>query len=201
MTFHRIKYCLAYSFLLIFGVFLYFIEDIGIGDVVFIEFFSYVLGMMFLSYILFFSKKRYAECMEKSIWNTLIFFSSPFVISFLFSNITGSYLIIKVIPDGMSTSSINFIVTILFVPLLVMLLYLFRNDAIFVKRIVLVVTLYISALINRILLYVIYGIFSRMILIEIISIVSTILLYGYINFISKYNQLSVEKRTDNRKSS
>jgi hypothetical protein len=61
---------------------------------------------------------------------------------------------------------------------------LFRNDTKFVKKIVFVSTLYMSALINRILLYVIDGIFSWMVLIEIISIVSTIILYVYINFIS-----------------
>lgn len=194
MTFHKIKYYLAYSFLLICGIFLYFIKDISIGDVVFVEFFSYVLGVIFLSYLLFFTKKKYVEYIDKSIWNVLLFFSSPFVISFLFSNVVGSYLIIKEIPDGMSTSSMNFFVSLIFIPLLIMFIYLFRNDTIFVKRIAFVATLYISALINRIILYVVDGIFSTMLLIEIISIVSTILLYFYINFISKYNRLSVEKK-------
>jgi hypothetical protein len=199
MTFHRIKYYLAYSFLLIFGIFLYFIQDIGIGDVVFLEFFSYLLGLIFLSYFLFFSKKRNAKCIDKLICNKLLFLF-PFVFSFLFSNITGSYLIIKAIPY-VSTSLINLFVSLIFILTIILFLYLFRNDKIFVKNIVFVATLYISALINRILLYVIDGIFSRMLLIEIISIVSTILLYVFINFISKYNRLSVEKKgTDTKKS-
>jgi hypothetical protein len=184
MTFQRIQYYLAYSFLLICGIFLYFFQDIRIGNVVFLEFFSYVLGVMFLSYFLFFTKNRYAKHIDKSICNTLLFFSSPFVISFLFSNIAGSYLIITEIPNGMSTSSMNFFVSLIFIPSLIMFLYLFRNDTKFVKKIVFVSTLYMSALINRILLYVIDGIFSWMVLIEIISIVSTIILYVYINFIS-----------------
>jgi len=185
MTFYRIKYYLSYSFLLICGIFLYFIQDIRIGDIVFIEFFSYTLGVLFLSYSLFFTKNSMQKGIDKSIWNILLFFSSPFVFSFLFSNIVGSYLIIKEIPDGMSISSMNFFVSLIFIPSLVMFLLLFRNDTKLVKKIVFVATLYMSALINRILLYVIDGIFGWMLLIEIISIVSTILLYVYINFISK----------------
>jgi len=193
MTFHRIKYYLAYSFLLICGVFLYFIQDKKIVDVVFVEFFSYVLGVIFLSFLLFFTKKRYVECIDKSIWKTLLFFSSPFVFSFLFSNIAGSNLIIKEIPDGMSTSLMNFFVIIIFILLLSLFLYLFRNDKISIKKIVFVVTLYISALMERIVFYVIDGLFSMMLLIEIISIVSSIALYFYLDFIYKSNRLSISK--------
>jgi hypothetical protein len=193
MTYHRIKYYLAYSFLLICGVILCFNQDIRIIDVVFVEFYSYLLGVIILSYLLFFTKKRYVECIEKSIWKTLLFFSFPFVFSFLFSNVAGSYLIIKEIPDGMSTSLMNFFVIIIFILLLSLCLYLFRNDKISIKKIGFVATLYISALINRILLYVIDCLFSMMLLVEIISIVSTIALYFYLDLIYKSNRLSINK--------
>ena len=194
MTYHRIKNYLACSFLVICGIILYFIKDIRIRDIVFIEFFSYLFGVMFLSYFLFFTKNKYAKNIDKSIWNLLLLFTSPFVISFLFLNIAGSYLIINEIPDGMSTSSMNSFVSLIFIPSLIMFLYLFRHDKIVVKKIVFVATLYMSALINRILLYVIDGIFNGMLLIEIISIVSTLLLYVYISFTVKYNSLSNEKK-------
>jgi hypothetical protein len=102
-------------------------------------------------------------------------------------------LIIKEIPTGMSTSSMNFFVSLIFIPTLIMFLYLFRNDKIFIKKIVFVTTLYISAFMNRIILYVIDGIISGILLIEIVSIISSIILYVYINFISKYNSLPAEK--------
>ena len=137
-------------------------------------------------------KNRFEINIDKSIWHSLFIFSSPFVFSLLFSNIAGSNLIIKEIPSGMSTSSMNSFVSLIFIPALIMFLYLFRHDKIVVKKILFVAALYMSALINRILLYVIDGIFSRMLLIEIISIVSTILLYVYISFIGKYNRLLVE---------
>lgn len=194
MTYHKIKNYLACSFLVICGIILYFIKDIRIRDVVLIEFFSYVLGAIILFHFLFFTKNRFEKNIDKSIWNTLLIFSSPFVFSFLFSNIAGSNFIIKEIPSGMSTSSMNFFVSLIFIPTLIMFLYLFRNDKIFVKKIVFVATLYISAFMNRIILYVIDGILSGMLLIEIISIISSMILYVYINFISKYNSLSAEKK-------
>jgi hypothetical protein len=194
VTYYRIKNYLASSFLVICGIILYFIKDIRIRDVVLIEFFSYVLGTIILFYFLFFAKNRFEKNIDKSIWHTLFIFSSPFVFSLLFSNIAGSNLIIKEMPSGMSTSSMNSFVSLIFIPSLIMFLYLFRHDKIVVKKIVFVATLYMSALINRILLYVIDGIFSRMLLIEIISITSTILLYVYISFTVKYNSLSNEKK-------
>lgn len=183
---HKIKYILVYFFLLVFGVLLYFIQDIRIKNFVIIESVSYTLGIIYFSCSLFFTKKSIINN-DKSIWNTLLFFSSPIIISFLFSNTTGSNLLIREIPEGMSTSSMNFLVSLIFIPLITIFLYLFRKDNSFVKRIVLVSTLYISALTNRAILYHIDGIFKGVLSIEIISITSTIILYLYIDFINKNN--------------
>ena len=183
---HKIKYILVYFFLLVFGVLLYFIQDIRIKNFVIIESVSYTLGIIYFSCSLFFTKKSIINN-DKSIWNTLLFFSSPIIISFLFSNTTGSNLLIREIPEGMSTSSMNFLVSLIFIPLIAIFLYLFRKDNSFVKRIVLVSTLYISALTNRAILYHIDGIFKGVLSIEIISITSTIILYLYIDFINKNN--------------
>ncbi len=184
---------LTAGFLLIMMLVMFSIETIQYQSFVFIDSFSFSLGVL-TSIFFIFRNYKIADISFKDPKQIVLVMTYPF----LFSAIFGMIMCYNFYNDLAMTYILIFGGCSLFASLLLLLLLIFRKDTANVKRIIFIIALYLSAVINRVLTYVASGVPDNIVFIELTSFVSTCLFTMYMFFLSKHSIMFVTKSNLNQ---
>lgn len=194
MIYDKLKWVLIYILLSSMIVGMYYLKYIRIYGYTVIEANSFILGCLTAMVYLFEQRKSLKKTTLTKRRITIIL-SYPFVFSFAFIPIVGTYFFHRMTMNDNLAQLSHFSVSLFLVIFYTIPLILFRNDSITVNVIAFPVSLYIVATIFRLVRYSSDNVTINIFALEIMALSASLFFIAYLFMIRRYSGLFFERKT------